>query len=93
MYIIRENIIDGKVEGYWVDEKIRGVLIESTYVTLKPKSCSCKHFAESNNIHNHFHINLVENWIKKGKPIAAIYGKSKKGKIITLCPGFVKKDA
>ena len=90
MYMIRENVINDKVEGYWVDEKIRGVLIESTYVTLSPKSCSCKHFVESHNVYNHFHINLVENWIKHGKPIAAIYGKSKKGKIITLCPGFVK---
>lgn len=90
MYMIRENIINNKVEGYWIDEKIRGVLIESTYVTLHPKSCSCHFFAESKNLHNHFHINLVEYWIKSGKPIAAIYGKSKKGKIITLCPGFVK---
>lgn len=90
MYIIRENIINGIVEGYWVDEKIRGTIIESTYVTLYPRSCSCKFFTESKNTHNHFHINLVENWIRNGKPIAAIYGKSKKGKIITLCPGFIK---
>jgi len=90
MYMIRENIINDKVEGYWIDEKIRGVLIESTYVTLSPKTCSCKHFTESHNIFNHFHINLVEHWIREGKPTAAIYAKSKKGKIITLCPGFVK---
>lgn len=90
MYVIRENIIDNEVQGYWVDEKIRGTLIESTFVTLHPKNCSCKHFTESKNIHNHFHICLVENWIANGKPHAAIYGKSKKGKIVTLCPGFIK---
>ena len=59
MYTIRENIIEGEVQGYWIDEKIRGVLIESTYVTLKPRSCSCHLFCESKNVHNHFHINLV----------------------------------
>lgn len=90
MYTIRENIIDDKVEGYWVDEKIRGVLIESILVTLHPKTCSCRYFTESKNIHNHFHICLVEHWINNGKPKAAMYGKSKSGKIITLCPGFVK---
>lgn len=88
--MIRENIIEGEIQGYWVDEKIHGIIVESTYVTLHPKSCSCHFFTESKNIHNHFHINLVEHWIKAGKPIAAIYGKSKKGKIITLCQGFVK---
>lgn len=90
MYMIRENIIEGEVQGYWVDEKIHGIIVESTYVTLHPRSCSCHFFTESKNIHNHFHINLVEHWIKAGKPIAAIYGKSKKGKIVTLCQGFVK---
>lgn len=90
MYTIRENIINNKVEGYWIDEKIHGTIVESIYVTLYPKSCSCHFFTESKNVHNHFHINLVEHWIKSGKPIAAIYGKSKKGKIITLCPGFIK---
>lgn len=90
MYMIRENIINNEVHGYWIDEKIHGTLIESTYVTLKPKSCSCHFFAESKNMHNHFHINLVEHWIKSGKPVAAIYGKSKSGKVVTLCPGFIK---
>lgn len=90
MYTIRENIIDNTVQGYWIDEKIRGVLIESIFVTLSPKSCSCNNFSYSKNIHNHFHINLVEHWIKQGKPTAAIYAKTKTGKIITLCPGFIK---
>ena len=90
MYMIRENIIDNEVQGYWVDEKIHGIIVESTYVTLHPRACSCHFFTESKNMHNHFHINLVEHWIKSGKPIAAIYGKSKKGKIVTLCQGFVK---
>ncbi len=90
MYMIRENIINDEVQGYWVDEKIRGILVESTFVTLKPKSCSCHYFTESKNIHNHFHICLVEYWIKMGKPTAAIYTKGKNGKIITLCPGFIK---
>lgn len=90
MYLIRENIIDNEVNGYWVDEKISGKLIESFFVTLSPRSCSCKYFTESHNPFNHFHINLVENWVKKGKPKCAMYAKSKTGKIITLCPGFVK---
>lgn len=90
MYIVRENVINGEECGYFVDEKIRGTLIESIYVTLSPKSCSCKHFTESKNIYNHFHINLVEHWVKSGKPTAAIYAKSKKGKIRVLCPGFIK---
>lgn len=90
MYLIRENIIDDEVNGYWVDEKINGVLIESHFVTLSPRSCSCKYFAESHNKFNHFHIALVEHWIKNGKPTASLYAKSKAGKIVTLCPGFVK---
>lgn len=90
MYLVRENITDNKVTGYWVDEKINGKVIESYFVTLNPKNCSCKYFAESHNYHNHFHINLVEHWIKQNKPISAMYAKAKNGKIITLCPGFVK---
>ena len=91
MYLIRENIIDKKVTGYWVDEKINGKLIESHFVTLHPKTCSCKYFAESHNCYSHFHITLVENWIKNGKPQCAMYSKSKAGKIVTLCPGFIKE--
>ena len=34
MYTIRENIINNKVEGYWIDEKIHGTIVESIYVTL-----------------------------------------------------------
>lgn len=90
MYSIRENIINDEVDGYFIDEKIRGILVESIYVTLSPRNCSCRHFTESKNLHNHFHINLVEYWIKMGKPTAALYSKSKTGKIITLCPGFIK---
>ena len=91
MYLVRENIIDGKVDGYWVDEKIRGILIESIFVRLEPKlSCSCRYFAESKNPHNHFHIELVKRWVESGKPVAAIYAKTKQGKISTLCPGFIK---
>lgn len=91
MYLCRENIIEGKVEGYFIDEKISGKLIESHYVTLSPKSCSCRYFAESNNKFNHFHIVLCEHWVKQGCPTSAMYAKSKTGKIITLCPGFVKR--
>lgn len=90
MYLIRENVIDGVVEGYWCDEKISGKLIESHYVTLHPKTCSCRYFAESNNKLNHFHLNLVEHWVKMGCPQSALYAKSKTGKIVTLCPGFTK---
>lgn len=91
MYLIEEQIdLDNTVLGYWIREKIQGKLIASYFVTLNPLSCSCKHFAESHNKFNHFHINLVQNWIKNGKPCCAIYAKSKKGKIVTLCPGFIK---
>ena len=90
MYLIRENIINGKNEGYFVDEKIQGKLIASYFVTLNPICCSCHHFAESKNKFNHFHINLVRHWIEQGKPMSAIYAKSKMGKIVTLCPGFIR---
>ena len=81
MYLIREKIENDEVVGYYVDEKISGVL------TLH--KCSCKYFAESNNCYSHFHINLCKNWIKNGKPKCAMYAKSKDGKIVTLCPGFI----
>lgn len=90
MYLVRENIVDGEVNGYFVDEKIQGRLIESHFVTLNPPSCSCKYFQFSHNPYNHFHINLVKFWIKSGKPQSALYAKNKQGKIITLCPGFIK---
>lgn len=90
MYLIKENIENDKVIGYIVEEKINGKLIESHYVSLDLKSCSCKYFAESHNPYNHFHINLCRNWINTGKPMCAMYAKSKKGKIVTLCAGFIK---
>lgn len=89
MYIVRENIVKDKCTGYWVDENIDGKLIESFFVTLSPRSCSCKYFAESQNIYNHFHINLVEYWIRTGKPFGAVYEKSKQGKVRVLCEGFI----
>ena len=92
MYLIRENMINGTNEGYFVDEKIQGKLIASYFVTLHPIACSCQHFMESKNKFNHFHINLVRNWIEHGKPECAIYAKSKSGKIVTLCPGFIKSS-
>jgi hypothetical protein len=92
MYLIRPNIIEGNITGYWCDEKIQGKLIESHFVTLHPRACSCRHFTESRNVFGHFHIALVEHYLKNGSPIAAIYGKSKDGKIETLCPGFTKKN-
>ncbi len=93
MYLVRKNIVDDKEDGYWVDEKINGKLVESYYVTLKPNTCSCQHFTNSNNAFNHFHINLVYNWLKHGCPECAIYSKTKEGKIQTLCPGFIKKSS
>ena len=90
MYLIREHIKEDNTSEYIIDEKINGYLIESFVVTLSPHTCSCHYFAESNNKLNHFHINLVENWIRHNKPCAAMYAKSKTGKIVTLCPGFVK---
>ena len=90
MYLIRENIKEDKTSEYIIDEKINGHLIESFSVTLSPHTCSCHYFHESNNKLNHFHINLVELWIKNGKHCAAMYAKSKAGKIVTLCPGFIK---
>lgn len=90
MYLVRKNISKNKNDdGYWVDEKINGKLVESYYITLKPCTCSCQHFEESHNPFNHFHILLVKNWIKEGCPQCAIYAKSKQGKIRTLCPGFL----
>jgi hypothetical protein len=90
MYLIRENVQDEEITGYWIDEKINGKLIESHFVTKDLKTCSCKYFAESQNPYNHFHINLCSYWIKSGKPQCAMYAKSKKGKIVVLCPGFTK---
>ena len=95
MYLIRKNIITEnnieKVNGYWVDEKINGQLIESFFIQLDThKTCSCKYFTESKNPRNHFHILLVENWIRNGCPKYAIYIKNKKGKIETLCPGYIE---
>lgn len=91
MYLVEEQLdSEDNCIGYWVREKIQGVLIDSHFVMLSPRSCSCKYFAESHNPYNHFHINLVENWIKNGKPSCAIYAKAKDGKIVTLCPGFIK---
>jgi tRNA U34 2-thiouridine synthase MnmA/TrmU len=54
------------------------------------KECSCKYFAESHNPYNHFHINLCKHWLKMGKPQCALFGKSKDGKIVVLCQGFVR---
>lgn len=92
MYLVSENIIDGKTNGYFVHEKISGKLINSYFIDYRLKTCSCKYFAESHNCYNHFHINLVRNWLKQNKPECAMYAKSKQGKIITLCPGFVKSS-
>ena len=89
MYLIREKIENDEVVGYYVDEKISGVLIETHEVDKTLHKCSCKYFAESNNCYSHFHINLCKNWIKNGKPKCAMYDKSKDGKIVTLCPGFI----
>lgn len=89
MYLIRENIIDNELTGYFVDEKISGKLIETHFIDKSLKSCSCRYYAESQNPYGHFHIALVRNWIKLGKPRSALFGKSKNGKIVTLCPGFV----
>ena len=88
MYLVRKNIINDSVDGYFVDEKIHGKLITSHYITLHPDTCSCEFFAKSKNPHTHFHINLVRFWIKQGCPISSMYDKSKDGKIVVLCPGF-----
>lgn len=91
MYLVEEQLdANGETVGYWLREKISNKLIESYFITLSPRTCSCKYFAESHNVYNHFHINVVELWVKQGKPCAAMYGKTKQGKIITLCPGFIK---
>lgn len=91
MYLIHEKIENGELLGYIVEEKICGNFIESHFVDVTLKSCSCKYFAESNNCYSHFHINLCRNWIKNGKPMCAMYAKSKDGKIVTLCQGFIPK--
>jgi len=89
MYLISEKIVNDEIVGYNVEEKISGTLIESHFIDINLKTCSCKYFAESNNCYSHFHINLCRNWIKNGKPKCAMYAKSKDGKIVTLCPGFI----
>jgi len=84
MYLIRET-----EEGFFVDYKLKGFLVDSYFVTLSPKKeCSCHFFSETHNHRNHFHINLVEKWVAEGKPKFAIYDKSKTGKIITVCKGI-----
>lgn len=84
MYLIREVN-----EGFFVDYKLRGRLIESYFIRLTPrKECSCRFFAESRNCYNHFHINLVEYWVKQGKPKYAMYDKDNRGKIKVLCEGI-----
>lgn len=90
MYLVRENIVDGKTTGYFVDEKISGKLIESHFVSVNLKECSCRYFAESHNPYHHFHINLCKQWLKMGKPECALFGKSKDGKIAILCRGFIR---
>ena len=89
MYLIREKYENEELIGYLIDEKISGVLIETHFVDKSLHSCSCKYFTESHNCYSHFHINLCRNWIKNGKPLCAMYAKSKDGKIVTLCPGFI----
>lgn len=92
MYLVRENIFNGETTGYFVDEKISGKLIESHFVDVSLKKCSCKHFKESQNPYQHFHINLCKKWLKMGKPECALFSKSKTGKIIVLCNGFIRKS-
>jgi len=89
MYLIREKYENEELVGYLIDEKISGVLIETHFVDKSLHKCSCRYFTESHNCYSHFHINLCRNWIKNGKPQCAMYAKSKDGKIVTLCPGFI----
>jgi len=85
MYLIRPS----DNGGYFVDQKYDGVLVDSFYVQLTPrKSCSCKYFTESNNHYNHFHISLIEYWLKQGSPKSAMYEKDKNGKIKVLFEGI-----
>ena len=49
MYLIREKIENDEVVGYYVDEKISGVLIEAHAVDKTLHKCSSKYFAASNN--------------------------------------------
>ena len=89
MYLVRENVIDNKTTGYWVDEKIDGQLITSHFITLYPKiTCSCQYFQESHNPLNHFHIQVLKYWLKEGSPKFAMYKKSKIGKVIKVFDGF-----
>lgn len=89
MYIVTENIVDGDLIDYVVTEKIAGKVIESHHIDPTLKNCSCRYFAESHNPFSHFHINLCKHWLRMGKPRSALYGKSKDGKVVTLCAGFV----
>lgn len=89
MYIIEESIVDNEINGYFVHEKINSILVASFFVSVDLKTCSCSHFEKSKNPYNHFHILLVKHWIEQGKPRSALYAKNKKGKIVTLSPGFI----
>lgn len=86
MYICRE---DTTGNGVWIDQKIDGSLVDSVFVQLNPrKHCSCKHFQESLNYYNHFHILLAEKWLKDGCPKSAMYEKDNNGKIKVLFEGI-----
>lgn len=89
MYLIEESIVEGETNGYFVHEKINSVLVSSFFVSADLKTCSCPFFENSHNPYTHFHIILVRHWIEQGKPKSALYAKNKKGKIVTLCPGFI----
>ena len=91
MYLVREKIENGETTGYYIDEKISGKLIETHFVDSMFKTCSCKYFQESHNPYNHFHINLCKFWVRSGKPKCALYAKSRSGKIVVLCQGFIPK--
>lgn len=89
MYLIRES----SPNHYFIDYKINNKFVESYYVSFDgtKAECSCKHFHESHNRLNHFHINLIEYWIKSGKPKNAMYEKTLDGKIKVLHSGYITK--
>ena len=86
MYLFRES----SPNNYFVDYRVGNRFIESYYISIdgSKATCSCRHFNESKNRLNHFHINLVEHWIKDGKPFGAMYDKSLDGKIKVLFAGI-----
>lgn len=85
IYSVRETN-----SGYFLDCKDDKGNINETYL-VSPKNngyeCSCEYFKRTKNFYNHFHILVVKEWIKSGKPKYARYYKDKNNKLMVLIDG------